>query len=62
MEVRNIVKEVVSLVYEWEDEDDDNENNDNGDNDDTKCRGESISGFSASLPPPSGHLANILRY
>ena len=27
MEVRNIVKEVVSLVYEWEDEDDDNENN-----------------------------------
>ena len=30
MEVRNIVKEVVSLVYEWEDEDDENENNDEG--------------------------------
>ena len=30
MEVRNIVKEVVSLVYEWEDEDDANENNDEG--------------------------------
>ena len=27
--------------------------------DDTRCRGESISGFPASLPPPSGHLTHI---
>ena len=36
---------------------DEDDGSDDEDEEDTRCRGERISGFPASLPPPSGHLS-----